>query len=241
MSLDPATLYSQLGRLLETMPVLAGNGALSNEQLTWIGRAGALVEQSGKPGDSHSWGLMLVALNAGMRVDAVQQMKVILYSVLGRAELAAPASVKGTFIPAGNAFDAFASLAKLFQAAQRDILIVDPYMDEVVLTDFASSVPTSVMLRLLADSASHKPSLVTAGKRWITQYGAARPLQVRASAPKALHDRAILIDGTSAWTLTQSLKDFAKRSPAEIVRADDVAALKIAAYEAIWNAATQII
>jgi len=52
--------------------------------------------------------------------------------------------------------------------------------------------------------------------------------------PKTLHDRAIFVDKAKAWTLTQSLKDFAKRSPAEIVRADDTAALKIAAYEAIW-------
>ena len=68
----------------------------------------------------------------------------------------------------------------------------------------------------------------------MAQYGAARPLQVRLAPPKALHDRAIFTDQTTAWTLTQSLKDFAKRSPAEIVRADDIAALKIAAYEAIW-------
>jgi hypothetical protein len=58
---------------------------------------------------------------------------------------------------------------------------------------------------------------------------------------KALHDRAIFIDKTTAWTLTQSLKDFAKRSPAEIVRADDVAALKIDAYENIWAKAKIVV
>jgi hypothetical protein len=56
-----------------------------------------------------------------------------------------------------------------------------------------------------------------------------------------LHDRVILIDGTAAWTLTQSIKDFAKRSPAEIVRAEDTASLKIAAYEDIWKNSSVIV
>jgi hypothetical protein len=56
-----------------------------------------------------------------------------------------------------------------------------------------------------------------------------------------LHDRAIFIDSTNAWLLTQSLKDFAKRSPAEIVRANDTATLKIAAYEAIWDGAVIVV
>jgi hypothetical protein len=68
-----------------------------------------------------------------------------------------------------------------------------------------------------------------------------QPPQARLAPPKTLHDRAIFIDQTIAWTLTQSLKDFAKRSPAEIVRADDTAALKIAAYEEIWLRAQIIV
>jgi hypothetical protein len=59
--------------------------------------------------------------------------------------------------------------------------------------------------------------------------------------PKSLHDRVALIDKSIAWTVTQSFKDFAKRSPAEIVRADDTASLKIPHYENIWAAATVVV
>jgi hypothetical protein len=62
-------------------------------------------------------------------------------------------------------------------------------------------------------------------------------LAVRLAAPRSLHDRAIFIDGRVAWTLTQSLKDLASRSPAEIIRSDDTAGLKIPAYESVWAAA----
>lgn len=97
------------------------------------------------------------------------------------------------------------------------------------------------MLRLLADEKDHKPTLTPAATKWVGQYGTGRPLQVRLAQPRTLHDRVILIDSKTAWTLTQSLKDFARRSPAEIVRADDTAALKIAAYENAWVHATVIV
>jgi hypothetical protein len=114
-------------------------------------------------------------------------------------------------------------------------------MDETALTDFGEAVPTGVQLRLLADEASVKTSLSPAARLWGTQHGPTRPLQVRCAPPKTLHDRAIFVDKTTAWLLTQSLKDFAKRSPAEIVRADDTASLKIAAYEAAWAVAKVIV
>jgi hypothetical protein len=76
---------------------------------------------------------------------------------------------------------------------------------------------------------------------WVTQHGANHPLQVRLAKPRELHDRLIIVDATVAYTLTQSLKDFAKRAPAEIVRADDTASLKIAAYEDIWSSAEVVV
>jgi hypothetical protein len=86
----------------------------------------------------------------------------------------------------------------------------------------------------MSDQSTVKASLPPAAIRWQTQFGAARPISPRLAPPKSLHDRAIFIDASTAWVLTQSLKDFAKRAPAEIVRADDTASLKIAAYENIW-------
>jgi hypothetical protein len=74
------------------------------------------------------------------------------------SELRAPASVKGTFIPVGHSFDAFAALAKVLQGATRDVLIVDPFMDETVLSEFGGTVSSGVTLRLLADQASQKQS-----------------------------------------------------------------------------------
>jgi hypothetical protein len=127
------------------------------------------------------------------------------------------------------------------QSAKTDVLIVDPYLDETILTKFGGSIPDGASLRLLSDQTSVKASLPPAARTWASQHGAARSLAFRLPPPKVLHDRLAIIDKSVAWTLTQSFKDFAKRSPAEIVRADDTAALKIAAYETIWIGATVIV
>jgi hypothetical protein len=75
--------------------------------------------------------------------------------------------------------------------------------------------------------------------KWKQQH-TSRALEVRLAASRTLHDRVILVDGSTSWAVTQSLKDFAKRSPAEIIRADDTAELKVQAYEAIWRTANPV-
>ena len=223
------------------MPDFNGYGPLTKDHLTWIGRVHALVQQSGDNLALAEFSLASKNIQGALRHDAINQITLILYKLLGAAELQAPPSARGTFIPVGSSFDAFAAVSKVLQTATKDAFIVDPYMDETILTDFAGSLPAGLSLRLLADQSAAKPSLTTAAQRWAQQYGNNKPLAVRLSNPRLLHDRAIFIDGVTAWILTQSLKDFAKRSPAEIVRADDTAAMKIAAYEFIWSNSTVVV
>jgi hypothetical protein len=85
-------------------------------------------------------------------------------------------------------------------------------MDDTVITDFAASVSEGVPLRMLTDEATAKPNLRPAATKWNQQYPT-RQLGVRIAPPRTLHDRAIFIDHVQAWTVTQSLKDLAKRSP----------------------------
>ncbi len=241
MPLDPESLYRQIGRLIETMPDFSDYKTLTKDMHLWLGRADALVNEGGELTDKIDWRVAVTGLHGPARADALGPLQQVLYRVMAAAELKAPASAKGTFIPVGNSFDAFASLAKILRTAIKDVLIVDPYMDETALTDFGSAVPEGVSLRLLADETFVKGTLQPAATKWIAQYGTTRPLQIRLAPTKTLHDRAIFIDHATAWTLTQSLKDFAKRSPAEIVRADDTAVLKVIAYETIWKSSRVLV
>jgi hypothetical protein len=70
---------------------------------------------------------------------------------------------------------------------------------------------------------------------------AARPIEVRLTAARTLHDRLIFADRSKVWSLTQSLKDIAARSPALAQRLDPGAAqLKIDFYEHVWTSATPV-
>ena len=86
-----------------------------------------------------------------------------------------------------------------------------------------------------------RSTLKAAATKWAQQYINARPLEAQVTPPKDLHDRLIIVDGKSAWSLTQSLKDFAARSPASAMKVDEgIALLKIEAYEKIWGQSDQL-
>jgi len=239
---DYQTLYIQIGRLLQSAPEITDPAHLGQmSTLQWLGKAAALV------GAVNATAYDLVQFTnatdklrtAGWKY-AVQEIFAIIYRAQAHCEIKLPVGQAGAFIPVGSSFDAFTALSKILQQATSDVMFIDPYMDECVLTEFGITVNEGVPIRILADEASYRTTLRTAATRWIQQYGEKRPLEVRLAQAKSLHDRAIFIDRTTAWTLTQSLKDFAKRSPAEIVNASDTAFMKIEAYQKIWNESTPI-
>lgn len=132
------------------------------------------------------------------------------------------------------------SLGNVLRRAATD-LIVDPYLDEIALSDFVLMVPEKVPVRLLADQFYLKPTLRAACQRWAQQHGTTRPISARLASPRTLHDRVIFIDNNEAYLLSQSLNAIAARSPATITRADpDLTKMKVHAYQQIWNVAAPL-
>lgn len=235
-------LYNRIGRLIEIMPDLT-IVPVPAETLKWLGDAYAIVEAA----DCGSTSLELKSQidhlispgwYEGMSTSIIK-IQTILYRILAVAELKAPASSQGSFIPAGNAFDALGAISKVLNEARGDILIIDPYLDEKVLLDFAITAQENITVRLLAGQEEHKTSLKPAFQRWVSQYGKKRPLELRLAAPRTVHDRLIITDSSKVWVLTQSLNAFAVRSPASIVQFHDPE-IKIAAYQDMWRAAKQV-
>ena len=240
MSLTPEALYLQLGSLVAEMPDLA-HGPITPEMNQWLGRAAALVEETGDEANTIYLQVCAQNLDTALRPQNAQAIAVLVNQALAKAELKAPAAVQGTFIVAGHTFDAFRAVGQVLGTAKADVLIVDPYADEKVLTDYAVLAPEQVNVRLLTDQASYKKTLKPAAEHWGQQFGSTRPLSVRLAAPRTLHDRAILVDHSTAWTLGQSFKALVTRSHTTLVRLDpEPGTLKIAAYEQMWNAAAPL-
>jgi hypothetical protein len=127
-------------------------------------------------------------------------------------------------------------VAKIFALARAELLIVDPYLDEKILTEFASLASARVTLKLLCDAAGYKETLTPALKKWVQQYGAMRPVEVKIAPARTLHDRLVAVDRTLVWTVGQSFNALAARAPTSFVKSDpETTTLKIRAYEEIWN------
>jgi len=234
--MDTQSLYVQLGRLAESIPNFKGPRPFPITTHQWLARLHALLNAAARNVDANRVENLTRSMATSASDTEVHEIYSILFRTLAAAEVEAPASSQGAFIPVGNAFDALAAIGKVFKEATTDLLIVDPYLDEKVLTDFALQVSEGVSIRLLSDSSSYKATLVPAVARWTKQYGPKRPLLARLAPSKALHDRLVIADNSKTWVLTQSIKDFAARSPASITRSDDeAAALKVGAYQSMWD------
>jgi hypothetical protein len=243
MSNDLQNVHRRLARLIERWPDLTAEKLSANE-LMWLGEAQALLEASGDTRAISEFEAAMLNINNSFidfRTNSRARIQMAIFRAFTALEIKLPIGEQGAFVPAGNVLDAYANISKILASAAKDVFIVDPYMDASVITEYGESTNPQSTLRLLTDPATSRPNLASAAQRWASQYGANRPLSVRLAGPRQLHDRAIFIDGKSAWTLTQSLKDFAKRSPAEIIRVNDIADLKIAAYEAIWGTASVVV
>jgi hypothetical protein len=244
MAKDTEALYRQLGALLASAPevhVIAGNP----DGAQWLGRCRAVMVAAFLQHEVMALDLATGRLSSPIdqsRASAAADITMILYRALGVLEMRAPSAAQGAFIPVGNSFDAFASIGKILQSATEAILFVDPYMDDQVLTDFAILAPENVHIGVLTDASGVRASLEPSARRWVEQYGDRRRLRVRLSPARTLHDRAILVDRDKAWVLTQSLKDFAARSPATIQQVDhELALMKFDAYNRIWEQSTPLV
>lgn len=243
MKMSPQALAAQTGALLANSPPDPGVKPLTPDTKLWLARAVLLVEAGEDISDIAGVKAAVLTLSRTQPFvfgdNGWQTIQVILYRTFARAEAASPATSQGGFIPTGEFFSAFTAIAQIVGKAAADVLFVDPYADATVLMRFAVLVPETVTIRVLSDASTVKPDLKPALHLWTTQYGASRPAEGRLASARALHDRLIIVDNKDAWIVTQSFKDMAARSPTSILKApDEMAALKVSAYAAIWQASS---
>lgn len=247
---DPAAFYQQLGNLVATMPDLNTTAYCSPEGRQWLGRVAILVQEGGDVMDFAQFKVAAdnlgspATLPGGVSVhgDAVNKITSILYRTLARAEQDAPVAAQGTFIPVGASFTAIDAVSKILGTAASSVLIVDPYADGNLLSDFAVLAPEGVQLMVLSDKAGHKAGLKPMAASWAKQYGTVRPLEVRLAAAGSIHDRLIIIDNQNAWIVGQSFNALAKRAPTSMMRADSATAqMKVSAYGTAWKAADLLV
>lgn len=236
--MSPDQLYVTLQQHIQAMPDF-GEGQPSDDKRRWLGRAFALIAQVGDADDRARMKQLSGWLNQRCSADQASELRLMMYRMASIAEMNAPVTIRGGFINAGNPFEALVAVGQVLSQATTSIRIVDPYLDHKALQDFAVLADEGIMIELLGDAAHVHASLRPAAIAFKEQFGTSRPLEVRLSPKRTLHDRLLIIDGATVWNLTQSLNSFATRSPASIIRTDENSIeLKIEAYNSFWAEAT---
>ena len=109
-------LYRQLGRLIEAMPDFNIRNLTSPEVNQWLGRAFALVKETGDVYDLVTFKSNVTALGsiyASENNSAISSIPSIIYRAEAIAEQGTPEGSSGAFIPVGNSFNVFPTLSKI--------------------------------------------------------------------------------------------------------------------------------
>lgn len=236
--MDPAILYKQLGQLLGQAPNLWQTKYLNEDDQRWLGRVGAIVDVVGDIADSTVFRTSTQGLTGSLRDSSIQTLLAVANRTLAALELRVPHSAQGAFVAPGAQFDMFRAMSDVLGKAVRDVLVVDPFIDETFLTKFALLVPEGVSIRLLG-SAKNKDCgqrLMQALEAWRQQHGSERPIESRRATGSSLHNRHFILDGgDQVWDSGQSVRNFVEHSANHLQRLDSEIASETAEhYEAVW-------
>lgn len=242
--MEPEARFAHFNELAATIPDFGDVGTpnQSPEVHEWLGRLHALLDQDVFGSEAFSVRLASDGVGTILHDNKVRQIVGALYRAIARDELLLPASRQGSFIAAGNAYDALTATTRILSEAKSSLLIVDPYLGPKVLEVYAVQANEGVRVELLGSSGQVHAGLEPAAKAWAVQFGNKRPLSLRHAPRKQLHDRLIVVDRLEAWDVSQSFKDLAARSPASLSKAlAEQAALKIEAYVEMYENAAVVI
>jgi hypothetical protein len=119
-----------------------------------------------------------------------------------------PASldVRELFFPDQTQHDAYVEIRTILQQARKSVLLVDPYIDESILTLLGTCASAGMEFQIL--SAKLPSDFELEAKKWISQHKV--KLQVRKT--RDFHDRFLLLDGSRCWHIGCSIKDAGNRA-----------------------------
>jgi len=160
----------------------------------------------------------------------LQAYESALKSCIAELELDLPDDgIKGVYEP-GEEYEFYRDVTACLGLAQKEIFVIDPYLNKEIFDVYASAILRTVGFRLL--SANLPADVNTLAQK----YSAGGNFAFRSS--NSIHDRVLFADNR-VWVCGQSLKDAAKKKPTYIVEHDEP--LMRGAYETIWKAAIIIL
>lgn len=236
----PEHLLLELQDIIRLMPGLRDLAVNPERCIPWLGRASAAMNQ---------WDSVRSTVHFEPEVQAYARLsadaprvnftpfRLRLLLLLNQAEsdlrlrTIGPLSVG---VPVGRVFEYFDELRKLIEAAQSDLLLVDPYLDAEFVSRYLPFVSAGTQVRMLARErlSTLKPAVAA----FIAQSG----LSVEVRTIGGFHDRYLIVDNQACYQSGASFKDGAKKTPTVLSQITDAFISVRATYEQLWASATPV-
>ena len=141
------------------------------------------------------------------------------------------------FFPEQSQHDAYVEIRAILQRAKSRIRIVDPYIDQLILTLLSRCLKPSMRIDLLTSKVPD--DFVLEAKRWLAQY---TDVILQARATREFHDRFIVLDDTLCWHIGCSIKDAGNKAfMLNEVEDDENRRALLEQFDKSWSAARSIL
>ncbi len=222
-------LLAEVEDILRTMPPRATIRHESDENLAWLGRVSAVIEQWNQA--KTTWlSVSLEQIHGGTALDGgtgYRRLMTLLHQARHdlRMQTVGPTNVAVT---RGMVFDYFDEIRKIIEFAKQDIFFVDPYLDAEFVSRYLHHIAAGVTTRLLA--REKLPTLLPAVDAFTAQTG----IRIEVRSAPSFHDRYIFVDKAACYQSGASFKDGAKWAPTTLTEITDAFAPVLQTYEDIW-------
>ena len=205
---DKSVILGKLQELQEKVPDFSVPGSLAPQSLQrrWLSTAGALLQKhdlaSGFAFRSsmsflESYPTYTVNRIQGYVLDAIEAIKLEL-ELDGRSEI-------GTAYASGEVYKFYADLKRIIHKAEKEILMIDRYLDSSAFEAYFSENCENVQVRILTEQYAGDV------KTYIDKHRTEFSSNIELRTSDELHDRVIFIDYNVCWVCGSSLKDGGKK------------------------------
>lgn len=228
-------LLGEVRDLIRSMPDNAGFGTGARETLQWIGRLAATARLwDSVRGDLkfQTIGLKLRSPDDARRAVGIRDLTALLYEMEYDLVLKSDGGTTIVVEP-GKTYQYFDELRRVIEAARKDLLFVDPYLDADFVSRYLPSIHKGVAARLLTSDRKIK-TLVPAVTEFVRESGS----KVEVRVASGLHDRYLFVDSRACYQSGASFKDGAARSATTITQIVDALEPIQNMYEHRWQEAS---
>ena len=199
-------LLAEIEDVIRAMPDPDNLHSNSPEILSWLGRAGAAINNWSKP-MAIEWNSAVTVLRSGrLQGDGKARVIMLLHQAQNDLRMKTTGPVNAA-IGHGYVFDYLDTMRKIIGQAKTDIMFVDRYLNGDFVSQFLPLVGAGVSIRLLSRRARNTETslgaLISMSQAFSNQHDTR--IEIRTSSEH--HQRYVFLDRASGYESGSSFKD----------------------------------